>query len=158
MLALENVKTYDWYFIGGQSGAGKTHICSAIANQLLDNGSKVEYMLWNDKVAKLKAIQLEHDTYSREINKLKSVEVLYIDDLFKTKDGIEPSSADIKIAFEIFNWRYNNKLKTIISTEKTIMEIEQIDEAIAGRIAERAGKFALNIAKDDKRNYRKWGN
>ena len=34
-----------WFYIGGQVGAGKTHICTAIANRLLLQGKGVRYMM-----------------------------------------------------------------------------------------------------------------
>lgn len=152
--AFANTKVHDWFFIGGQSGAGKTHICAAIGNELLEGGSSVEYMLWMDKVAELKANQMDYETHKKEIDRLKNIEVLYIDDLFKTKEGVDVTGADVRFAFEILNWRYNQKLKTIISTEKTIMEIEEIDTALAGRINEMARDYVLNIGKDSSRNFR----
>lgn len=155
--AFNNTKVPAWFFVGGQSGAGKTHICAAIGNELLEKGSSVEYMLWMDKVAELKANQMDYDEHKKEINRLKNVEVLYIDDLFKTKQGVDVSGSDVRFAFEILNWRYNKNLKTIISTEKTIMDIERIDTALAGRINEKAGEYVLNIGKDDKKNFRKYG-
>ena len=35
-----------WFFVGGQSGAGKSHICTAVAGELLKRGEAVRYMLW----------------------------------------------------------------------------------------------------------------
>lgn len=146
-----------WFFFGGQSGAGKTHLCTAICRQLLLDGNEVRYMLWRDEINKLKSM-VNSDEYQREIEKYKTVPVLYIDDLFKTgmAPSVEyaqrPTSADINIAFEILNNRYNNKLKTIISSECTLNELLDIDEAIAGRIAE--NKYVISISKDTSRNYR----
>ena len=148
-----------WIFIGGQSGAGKTHICTAICREFLLGGRNVVYMLWRDDIAKLKSLAMEADQRQAMIERFKKAEVLYVDDLFKTgrdaKTGEkqQPSSADINAAFEIFNHRYNNPhLLTIISSESTADEILQIDEAVGGRIFERA--VVLNLAPDMSRNYR----
>lgn len=48
--AVKFVKSYKgkWFFIGGQNGCGKTHICTAIAGQLLKFGESVRYLLWED--------------------------------------------------------------------------------------------------------------
>ena len=43
-----------WFFIGGQTGAGKTHICTAICRELLLSGRSVKYMLWRDDIVKIK--------------------------------------------------------------------------------------------------------
>ena len=148
-----------WFFIGGQSGAGKTHICTAICREFLLGERKVVYMLWRDDIAKLKSLAMEGEQRHEMIERFKRAEVLYVDDLFKTgKDSKtgerqQPSSADINAAFEIFNHRYNNPhLLTIISSESTADDILQIDEAVGGRIFEKA--VVLNLAPDMSRNYR----
>jgi len=147
-----------WFFIGGQSGAGKTHICTAISREFLLGGREVRYMLWRDDVVQIKQAVNDHERYMELISPYKNVEVLYIDDLFKTgkeKDGTvqKPTAGDINVAFEILNYRYNDPKKlTIISSECTIDDILDIDEAVGGRIFERAKVFSLR--QDRSRNYR----
>lgn len=146
-----------WFFIGGQSGAGKTHICTAISVAFIkERKRRVHYMLWRDEVTKLKSIVMDNpEEYEDSLNKLKTVDVLYIDDLFKTGRGEPPTKADVNLAFEVLNFRYNAKLPTIISSEYTLNEIIDIDEAIGGRISERTEKnYLLSIGKDRKKNYR----
>lgn len=151
-------KPKGWFFLGGQSGAGKTHLCTAICREFLLAGRNVSYMLWRDDVIKIKGAVTDSEEYAKLIDKYKRVDVLYIDDLFKTgkaADNIvqKPTAADINVAFEIINYRYNNQeLITIISSELTEDELFDIDEAVGGRIYERAK--SLSIAKDRKRNYR----
>lgn len=147
-----------WFFLGGQSGAGKTHLCTAICRKFLLDGNAVVYMAWRDDIAKLKALAMEPEQRAEMINRYKQSKVLYIDDLFKTgknPDGSKqkPTSADINTAFEIINYRYNNpSLYTIVSSEWTEDELLDIDEATGGRIFERAKTFS--IAPDRSRNYR----
>ena len=148
-----------WFFIGGQSGAGKTHICTAICRDFLMDGREVKYMLWRDDVVKLKNAVTDMAQYEQLVDQYKRVEVLYIDDLFKTgtaADGTRqrPTGADINVAFEILNFRYNDpKLLTVISSECTIDSIIDIDEATGGRIFEKA-KSAFSLKPDRRRNYR----
>lgn len=147
-----------WFFVGGQSGAGKTHICTAISREFLLAGRSVKYMLWRDEVVRLKANVNDSEVYQKIIDEYKRVDVLYIDDLFKTGknwDGTaqKPTGADINAAFEILNFRYNNPDSvTIISSELSEDELIDIDEAIGGRIYERAK--AITIGRDRSRNYR----
>ena len=146
-----------WFFIGGQSGSGKTHICTAICREFLLAGKQVIYMLWRDDIAKIKSITMEPEERKNMIDGFKNADVLYIDDLFKTgknPDGSEPrpTSADINYAFEILNYRYNTKMPTVISSECTIADLLDIDEAVGGRIAEVAKVFSLKP--DRSRNYR----
>lgn len=151
-------KPEGWFFLGGQSGAGKTHLCTAICRELLLAGKRVKYMLWRDDVVKLKGAVTESDEYTRLIEEYKNYDVLYIDDLFKTGKAADntvqkPTAADINVAFEIINYRYNNPaLLTIISSELTQDELIDIDEAIGGRIYEKATAFSIGKNRD--RNYR----
>lgn len=153
-----------WFFIGGQSGAGKTHICTAIAVQLIRQGQEVRYMVWRDEAPRIKGLVNEPDKYTALMKELKEVDVLYIDDLFKDgkdKEGQynRPSPADVKLAFEIINYRYNNAhLPTIISSDRTLMELIDIDEPLAGRIAEKSKPdYCINIRPDTGKNWRLQG-
>ena len=111
-------------------------------------------MLWCDESKYLKSIANDN-SYKDEIEKYKTVPVLYIDDFFKVQAGTTPSEADIKLAFEIINSRIidNDKI-TIISSEKILDEIIDYDEATMSRIYQMAGKYKLAIAKDRNKNYR----
>ena len=156
---------HSWLYMGGQSGSGKSHLCTAIAVQYIRQGKAVRYMLWRDEIVKIKASVNDAPVYAELMKGLKESPVLYIDDLFKTGKGDEgdykpPTSADINAAFEIINYRYcNPELITIISSERTLSELNQIDEAIAGRIAERTKEagYCLNIKRDPSRNWRMKG-
>lgn len=153
-----------WFALLGQSGSGKSHLCTAICREMLLRGNQVIYMLWRDDIAKIKqaAMGAQIDDEALELKKLmdkfKAAKVLYIDDFFKTGKGKDdyaqrPTIADINYAFEIINYRYNNPgLITIISSELTEDELIEIDEAIGSRIHERAKTFS--IGKDRNKNYR----
>ena len=158
--AMEYAKDPDgWFALCGQSGSGKTHLCTAICREFLLSGKRVVYMLWRDEIVKIKEAAQSGDSSLQDIlERYKNADVLYIDDLFKTgknqfNEMVKPSVADINYAFEIINYRYNNpKLLTIISSELSEEELLDIDEAIGGRIYERAKTFT--IAKSRDRNYR----
>ncbi|OGS58460.1 MAG: hypothetical protein A2Y19_00455 [Firmicutes bacterium GWE2_51_13] len=144
-----------WFFIGGQVGAGKTHICTAIVNELMKQGKEALYMLWRDEIMKLKANVMEGNEYFQAMEAFKTKKVLYIDDLFKSERGKPPTTSDINIAFEILNARYNNpELTTILSSEKILKEILGIDEAIGSRIFQRVGSYMLELNKNPKMNMR----
>jgi DNA replication protein DnaC len=151
------------FFIGGQSGCGKSHICTAICRELIYKGNEVRYMRWRDDVPKLKAV-LNEPAYHEQMRKLKTVKVLYIDDLFKTGNtdktkAMLPTGPDASIAFELIDHRYNDKdLITIISSELQLQHIIDIDEAIGGRIAEKSmPDYCINIKADKSKNYRTKG-
>lgn len=140
-----------WFFIGGQVGAGKTHICTAILQELSMN-YPVRYMLWRDESARIKAVLNEPEGVSIMWD-LKNAPVLYIDDLFKGAE--RPTQGDLNIAFELLNHRYNDEsLYTIISTEKLLDDLIRIDEAIGSRIAERSKGHRVQLKPDPSRNWR----
>jgi len=144
-----------WFYIGGQVGAGKTHICTAIVGELLNQGLKARYMLWRDEAVYLKANVNDDAAYAAAIKPLKSVDVLYIDDFFKTERGNKPTTGDINLAFELINHRYNNRaLTTVISSEKTVEELIDIDEAIGSRIYQRSKDFNISIGRSRDKNFR----
>ena len=144
-----------WFFIGGQTGAGKSFICTAIVGSLIKSGKSAVYMLWRDDSVKLKANVNKFDVYEEMINRFKTTPVLYIDDFFNVEKGKVPTSADIHLAFELLNYRYNNPdLITIISSEFTLNDIIKIAENVGGRIHERAKNYQFNIAPDIRKNYR----
>lgn len=143
----------NWFYIGGQVGCGKTHICTAVTISLFMQGKSGLYMLWRDKTAELKGL-MNTDSYDKKIEELKKAEVLYIDDFLKTPNNNKPTSADINLAFEILNYRYINKLITVISSEWILSEVIDFDEATGSRIKELTGDYLLTVSKNSNKNYR----
>ena len=143
-----------WFFIGGQSGVGKSHICTAICSKLMEQKLSLKYAIANKVILRLKSLVMNVEDYYREMGHLIAVDVLYIDDLFKAQSV---TNADIKVLFEILNDRYIQNKITIISSEKTIEDLERIDEleALTGRVIEKAENFIINIKKDSRKNFRK---
>lgn len=142
------------FFVGGQPGCGKTHICTAIARHYITHEVDVKYMLWCEDSKKIKAVANDI-SYQDYLSELKNIDVLYIDDFLKTQQGEQPTSADIKLAFEIINHRVMKpELITIISSEKTLTDILTYDEATMSRIYQYSGQYKTNIPKDSKKNYR----
>ena len=142
------------FFVGGQSGAGKTHICTAICGEIMRQGHKLRYFQWIKDGLRLKQLIGERELYDKELNRWAEAPFLYIDDLYKQ----EISDADIRLLYEIINERYNNALPTIISSERTLEEIKNArggaGEALAGRIYEMCdGRYCIEV-KGEKKNAR----
>lgn len=143
------------FLAAGQCGAGKTHLCTAIVGELLKQNYACKYMRWKDESTVIKGL-LNDDEYERKINPLKKIQVLYIDDFWKTKKSDTPTKGDINLAFELLNYRLGQReLVTIISTEKTREELFDIDEATAGRIFQYAGDFAVVIGFGKEKDFRR---
>lgn len=144
-----------WLFLGGQVGSGKSHLGIAATVAIMKKTKKrARYFVWPEEIRKTWG---DNEAYGWFVRNAKEVPVLYLDDLFKpTGDGSRPSANEIRTAFDILNYRYNNKdCITIISSEYTGAELIGIDEAVGSRIYERTKDgSAINIARDKSRNFR----
>lgn len=142
-----------WLFIGGQSGCGKTHLCTAALREIILTQNKaVRVLKWVEGSRSLKA-SVNDSGYASEADAYKGAEVLYIDDLFKG-GGNAISNADLRLAFELLDYRYLKGLQTVVSSEFSFDNILHADEAIAGRIREKAGQYLLHVKKDSNKNQR----
>lgn len=121
----------------GESGSGKTHLCIAISNELLKQNIGVLYMQYREFITNLKQQYVAKNNdgesiYQKEIQKLKTAPVLYIDDLFKGKIN----ETDVNIMFELINHRYINNQPVIVSSEMSCEQLIQVDKAVGGRLIE----------------------
>lgn len=144
-------------FYGGAVGCGKTFLCSAVCRELLHAGHEVIYMPWVTEAARLKAI-VNDGAFADAVAQYREAEILYIDDFFKpTGSNTAPTPADIRLAYDIINYRYINKMPLIISSEHYMPELLAYDEATISRLYERAKGYTMNIKRDASRNYRMRG-
>jgi len=142
----------EWLYIGGQPGSGKTHICTAVCVELMEKGIPVKYMLWTDESLRIVSSRTDSEEQEALLEPLKSVPVLYIDDLFK---GLNPSPASQKLAFEILNARYSRNLRTIISGEWNLEQLLDIDQATFSRVYQKCtDKYRMYIAPGKEKNWR----
>lgn len=150
-----------WFFVGGQVGAGKTHICTAIVGTLLKSGKSAIYAPWKRLSAELKSC-INEPEYTARMDELTQTDCLYLDDFLRTGTGADgrkaaPTQGDLNLAYEIINNRYNGRKLTVISSELMLPEILALDDAIGSRIAERARDYTNNIKRDISRNQRLGG-
>lgn len=148
-----------WMFVGGQSGAGKTHLCTAISVKLIESGKTARYMVWPQDAPQIKANINDGEVYASLVGDLKKTDVLYIDDLFKSGEEkgerAKPSAADVRLAFEIINFRVMQpRAITIISSELAIDEIIAVDSALGSRIKQMSTGYIMNIPNKEEYNYR----
>ena len=137
-----------WFFVCGRSGSGKTHLTAAVARELIEAGCETRYFMWRQDAPRLKAL-VNDPRYEERMRALVDSDVLVIDDLWK---GGSVSDADVNLAFELLNSRYNlPKRRTLISSELTLEEIMRIDEAVGSRIYERAGGYVLKTGDENLR-------
>lgn len=129
-----------WFSFFGQSGIGKTHLLSALTIELVKQDKEVRYVSWFDLINKARA------NYNRlnenELDFLKKIEVLYIDDFLKAISLEEIASWQYDLAFDLIASRYNNNLITIISSEWNIQDFMTAGKkwhALIGRVVESSG-------------------
>lgn len=139
----------DWLMICGQIGSGKTHIATAIMGDALFSGFAAKYVLWRETAMNLKRSALDED-YIQKLDELISPNILYIDDFFKGNI----TDADKNVAYDIINGRYMQNRPTIITCEKTLSQIMEIDEAIGSRILQMTNGNYFEISQDLKKNKR----
>jgi DNA replication protein DnaC len=134
----------------GNPGCGKTHLLMAVSNNLMRRGIGVLYFTWVDLLNELKDdFDLLHD----KVQRMQQVDVLFIDDLFKGRK--EPTPFQLEQLFAIVNYRYLNHLPMLISSERDIDQMCEIDEAIGSRIYEMCRDYTVLLKGNRKElNYR----
>ena len=151
------------YGLFGQAGAGKSHIVIAIGAELLNRDIdpvEVVYMPYLEVSRELKANTNNDEYYIQVSNRYCKAKLLIIDDLFKDKmrngqliKGACITESDMKHIYPILNYRYLNHLPIVFSTECTPKILNELDEALAGRILESCDEN-ITIFKGPQYNYR----
>lgn len=142
----------------GQPGTGKTHLSCAIANALMAKGLQVLYFPHREGFSELKSELQRGDrnnpesNYTAKIKAMKEMPLLVWDDLFK--GGSEPTGYEMDVVFGVLNYRYLNHLPIVFSSERTIAELTQLDQAIGSRIHEMTEGRAVIFKKNIEINYR----
>ncbi|WP_084788110.1 ATP-binding protein [Anaerobacillus alkalidiazotrophicus] len=129
--------------IVGTPGSGKTHLQMAVANNLIKMGIPVLYFPFVEGFNDLKR---NFDLLDKKIEKMKQIDVLFIDDLFKGRDTA--TQFQMEQIYAVVNYRYLNHLPILLSSEKTIDEICYIDEALGSRIFEMSQDYLVQIKGD----------
>ncbi len=115
----------------------------------MKRGRSVKYIGWRELVAEWNSL-LNSEEGQIYVDQIKKAPVLYIDDLLKGS----VSEGDKNKLFELVNYRYNNHLPTIFSTEIYLAELVELDEAIASRIKYRCGDYIIDTRRGKENNYR----
>ena len=136
----EGCKEKRWFYLSGRPGCGKTHLCTALCTALAAQGLELQYFKWIDGSLMLKSLVGDRAAYELAERPLLRCGALYIDDFFK----LRPSEADLRLAMELVGRRYDEEKITIFSSERSLESLRKLDPALAGRIRERCGLFALS--------------
>jgi DNA replication protein DnaC len=121
-----------WLVIWGERGSGKSHLCAAVDNHLMQSGVPSLFVTMPDLLASLRqAMDLqtntEQESYSGRMSVFKTAPVLILDDL-----GAESGSPwSDGVLFEVLDYRYRNRLATMIATN---VNPDDFDPRIASRM------------------------
>ncbi len=120
-----------WLVFRGSYGCGKTHLAAAIANACLDQGYPVLFITVPDLLDELRAAFAPDSTatYSERFNQVRNAPLLIMDDL-GTENGTPWAQEKL---FQIINHRYVTRLPTVITTNRTL---EEIDPRIRSRLSD----------------------
>jgi len=130
----------DWLIFAGTYGCGKTHLAAAIANLYASAGRSALFVLVPDLLDHLRATfsPQSSTSFDRRFDEVRRSALLVLDDL-----GIESATpwAREKL-YQIFDYRYNARLPTVITTA---VPIEEIDPRLATRMLDvsRCTLFAI---------------
>jgi len=138
-----------WLVLWGERGSGKSHLCAAVDNHLTRAGVPCLFITVPDLLAALRqAIELqsntEQESFTGRMNVFKTATVLILDDL-----GAEQASPWTEsVLFEILDYRYRNRLATMIATN---VHPDEFDPRIASRMQDTALCTVIENAAPDYR-------
>lgn len=136
--------------LSGQPGSGKTHLGIGTMLELINNNIGCVYKEYITMLTDLKQTSMDETDYIRTLEKYINPRVLFLDDFLKG----QPTEADRKYIYKVINTRYLKGKPIIISTEKSIKEILEFDEAVGSRIVEMAQNNIITFPRGIENNYR----
>ncbi|MBT2573716.1 ATP-binding protein [Bacillus sp. ISL-51] len=128
----------------GRPGTGKTHLLTALSNDVMkQKQTPVVYFPFVEGFTDLKN---DFDLLDAKLSRMKQVDVLFIDDLFKPLNG-KPRATDWQIEqmYAVINYRYLNHKPILLSSELACDELVRIDEALGTRIYEMCSDYLVII-------------
>lgn len=148
-MAFERARKYaqspeGWLVLKGGYGCGKTHLAAAIANERLALGQPVLFVNTPDLLDHLRAAYNPGalTSYDERFEQVRNTPLLILDDL-----GTQSNSewAQEKL-YQIFNYRYNARFPTVITTN---LELEAIEIRIRSRMVDPSLVQVVHIAAPD---------
>ena len=110
-----------WLLLMGGYGCGKTHLAAAVANFAVGMGVPTLFLTVPDLLDTLRfAYNDEDTTFEQRFEEIRTAKLLVLDD-FGTQNATGWAQEKL---FQIINFRYINKLPTVVTTNLLLDEIE----------------------------------
>jgi DNA replication protein DnaC len=135
-----------WLVLIGGYGSGKTHLAAAIANFALSSRNQALFTVVPDLLDHLRSTFAPSSDvqYDELFERVRSVPLLILDDL--GTENCTPWAGE-KL-FQILNFRYNNQMPTVITTNRAL---SNIDDRIRSRMSDEAMCEVIQIQAPDYR-------
>lgn len=119
-----------WLLLQGGYGCGKTHLAAAVANFAVDMGVPTLFLTVPDLLDTLRfAYDSEDTTFEERFDEIRNAKLLVLDD-FGTQNATGWAQEKL---FQIVNYRYINKLPTVVTTN---LALDEIEARIRSRLAD----------------------
>jgi DNA replication protein DnaC len=110
-----------WLLLQGGYGCGKTHLAAAVANFAVSMGVPTLFLTVPDLLDTLRFAYKDEDiTFENRFDEIRNAKLLVLDD-FGTQNATGWAQEKL---FQIINYRYINKLSTVVTTNLLLDEIE----------------------------------
>ncbi len=133
-----------WLILKGGYGCGKTHLAAAIANERLALGQPALFVNTPDLLDHLRAAYSPSAEagYDERFDQVRNAPLLILDDL-GTQSNTDWAQEKL---YQIFNFRYNARLPTVITTNE---ELEAIEIRVRSRMVDPSLTQIVHIAAPD---------
>ena len=130
----------------GKVGTGKTHLAIASGYRLIeDKGQLVRFFSSTELIRQIQN-DMNQNILVPLIDQVKKTQILILDDLGREYSTSWPES----IYHELIDYRYANKLRTLVTTNHSISELEKIvGVPVVSRLKDsQIGRFIVMDGKD----------
>src|SRR6266545_4694833 len=134
-----------WLLLQGGYGSGKTHLAAAVANFVVDIGVPTLFLTVPDLLDALRfAYGADATSFEERFDQIRNAKLLVLDD-FGTQNTTDWAQEKL---FQIINYRYINKLSTVITTN---LSLDEIEGRIRSRLSDQELVRKLHIIAPDYR-------